>query len=383
MKRYYIVEGDKTTAGGIVQKHTGSGSTTSWHGKTVSNIDDKIDCPACNSVGKIQPVGDRQSFGNRGFIPALNDDLCICKCSPPPKLIHSQTVFYQNISDNVSTASSISSEHGASSQNNFKNNLVDDKKQELLNGYYYNIETGLFEGKISTGKGNQEDVYACNGKKSDIEFISPQKANITHKKFQECCKVVSHESGTATIECIYIAFTANNYAKETKTDLHSLLMSEYSTMPKETKTPLPDTIVSGDIEQKNRLSRKGVLKVYMGHEDPTNGATHWDGTDFLAWGLKSPYKYKDGTNKPHAKFREYNKISIPKTIYDEYLSGTLKEYPKARVKYSGITYDIPAEVFKNLKNWVNNNFEYNTGSKQTKSLVAKVTAGHTIFWKAS
>lgn len=130
MKRYYIVEGDKTTAGGIVQKHTGSGSTTSWHGKTVSNIDDKIDCPACNSVGKIQPVGDRQSFGNRGFIPALNDDLCICKCSPPPKLIHSQTVFYQNISDNVSTASSISSEHGASSQNNFKNNLVDDKKHD-------------------------------------------------------------------------------------------------------------------------------------------------------------------------------------------------------------------------------------------------------------
>ena len=101
------------------------------------------------------------------------------------------------------------------------------------------------------------------------------------------------------------------------------------------------------------------------------------------WGLESPYKYKDNTNKPHAKFREYKKITIPKTIYDEFLAGSLKEYPKGRVKYNGIFYEIPAKVFKDNKNWRTGDFEYTTGSKVTISLIAKVTAGHTIFWRAT
>lgn len=110
MRRYYIVEGDKTTVSGIVQKHVGAGSTTSWHGRTVSNIGDKVLCPACKSVGIIQPVGERQPLGNKGFIPALNDDLCVCKCSPPPKLIHSQMVFYQdNTAQSSANLSNISS----------------------------------------------------------------------------------------------------------------------------------------------------------------------------------------------------------------------------------------------------------------------------------
>lgn len=30
--------------------------------------------------------------------PALNDDLCLCKCSPPPKLVHSQMSFKEKVS---------------------------------------------------------------------------------------------------------------------------------------------------------------------------------------------------------------------------------------------------------------------------------------------
>lgn len=130
MRRYYILEGDKTTVNGVVQKHTGAASTTSWHGRTVSNIDDKILCPACKSEGKIKPVGERHSFGNKGFIPALNDDLCICKCSPPPKLVHSQTVFYQDVASEVGDTSNASSMHGLNAQNNLANNLVESKDKE-------------------------------------------------------------------------------------------------------------------------------------------------------------------------------------------------------------------------------------------------------------
>lgn len=245
------------------------------------------------------------------------------------------------------------------------------------NGYYYNLSTGLFEGSISNGTGDKDSVFACHGKNSNGSFINPKKISLDHQAFRECAKIVAHEAGTATIECIYIAFTANNYAKRVKKDLHTLLMSGYSTMPKSEKTPLPDTPSSGTENPKYRLARKGLLQVFLGAKDPTNGATHWDGTDFLAWGLSSPY------GKAHAKFREYKRITIAKPIYQAYLQGMLKEYPKAKVRYSGVYYNIPASVFTDKKNWTTGNFVYNTGSQVTQTLTATVTAGHTIFWRAS
>lgn len=134
MKRYYIVEGDKTTVNGIVQKHSGSGSTTSWHGKVVSNIGDKVVCPACKSVGVIQAVGSRLPFGNKGYTPAMNDDICVCKCSPPPKLIHSQTVFSQETDDSSESLLAIFNDLISlipqNSPQNLNNNFVEEGKKE-------------------------------------------------------------------------------------------------------------------------------------------------------------------------------------------------------------------------------------------------------------
>lgn len=244
------------------------------------------------------------------------------------------------------------------------------------NGYYYNLATGLYEGRISNGVGDVNTVLACDGKKGST-FVNPKRVAIKHTAFQECARVVAHESGTATNECIYIAFTANNYAKRVKKSLHTLLMSSYSTMPKADKTPLPDKPADGkDENPKYGLARKGLLQVFLNQKDPTNGATHWDGTDFLAWGLNSPY------GKSHAKFREYKKITIPKTIYQKYLDGTLKKYPNAKVRYSGTYYAIPAAIFKDKRHWTTGDFVYNTGAKSSQTLTATATAGHTIFWRA-
>lgn len=373
----FAVDGATTNHGGVIR------ATQKFHdhiGLPVLRAGDGHYCPQCKCWSTIQKSHDHLII--EGQSVAYEDDLLSCGA----KIMHQQrhivgdsqgsfTISFGDLPNESLTPNS-TSDH---STNSFANT-----SKELLNGHYYNIETGLYEGKITTGKGSLEDVYACKGKISDTDFIAPQNANITHQKFQECARVVSHESGTATIECIYIAFTANNYAKQTKKSLHSLLMSGYSTMPAGTKTPLPDQPGNGKKEDpKYSLARKGVLKVCLNEEDPTNGATHWDGTDFLAWGLTSPYKKPDGSFKPHAKFREYNKIIIPKSIFDSFLAGTLKEYPKGKVKYSGTLYDIPATVFKDNKNWISGNFEYVTGVKSKLSLTAKVTAGHTVFWKAS
>ena len=90
--RYYILEGDSTTAGDIVQK-TSNSLSFKVHGKEQSYIGDDVWCHACQSMGKIIPDQDRLSTKVNGRMPALNDDLCQCRCSPLPRLVHSQTSF--------------------------------------------------------------------------------------------------------------------------------------------------------------------------------------------------------------------------------------------------------------------------------------------------
>lgn len=38
---------------------------------------------------------------------ALNDDLCLCKCNPPPKLVHSQMSFKEKVSSQGMAISAI------------------------------------------------------------------------------------------------------------------------------------------------------------------------------------------------------------------------------------------------------------------------------------
>ena len=68
--------------------------------KKQSCVGDNVWCPACQSMGKITPDQDRLSTKVNGRMPALNDDSCLCKCNPLPKLVHSQTSFKEIIDDN-------------------------------------------------------------------------------------------------------------------------------------------------------------------------------------------------------------------------------------------------------------------------------------------
>jgi uncharacterized Zn-binding protein involved in type VI secretion/D-alanyl-D-alanine dipeptidase len=87
MKRYLILMGDKTTAGGtVLEGNTGTtnnGTPMSYHGA-------RIYCPACQSTGHACNVPPFHTMLLTGKQALLNDDLCLCKCSPPPRLIASQ-----------------------------------------------------------------------------------------------------------------------------------------------------------------------------------------------------------------------------------------------------------------------------------------------------
>jgi uncharacterized Zn-binding protein involved in type VI secretion len=94
MKRYNITVGAKTTVGGTVVSGWRRGSI---NGQAIAREGDEVKCPECDSTGTIMCVGPRLSEEWDGLKPALDGDLCKCKCDPSPKLIANQTMRSQQI----------------------------------------------------------------------------------------------------------------------------------------------------------------------------------------------------------------------------------------------------------------------------------------------
>ena len=92
MRRYDIVKGDTTTAAGTVQSGDGN-DLIGQREQAYEN--DPVWCPACKSMGKVVCDGPRISpTGPDGRQAALSDDLCVCQCPTPPRLVASQSASY-------------------------------------------------------------------------------------------------------------------------------------------------------------------------------------------------------------------------------------------------------------------------------------------------
>lgn len=87
LKRYYITLGATTTAGGTV---VGATSRMSIDGVRVALERDKVQCGRCHAEGYIALDGPRLRSSFNGRQHALSEDLCICKCNPPPRLVAAQ-----------------------------------------------------------------------------------------------------------------------------------------------------------------------------------------------------------------------------------------------------------------------------------------------------
>jgi uncharacterized Zn-binding protein involved in type VI secretion len=101
VKRYTITEGATTTAGGKVISASSHGSV---NGARIALENDPVHCPACNSTGHIVCVGPRLSERWNGVQVALENDLCACQCYPHPRLVPSQTMRCQVVSENAAGA---------------------------------------------------------------------------------------------------------------------------------------------------------------------------------------------------------------------------------------------------------------------------------------
>lgn len=91
-KRYYITLGASTTAGGTV---ISASSLLALDGVKVALEGDQVSCPACGSTGIIGLDGPRLSTRHDGRQYALDGDLCLCRCDPPPRLVAVQQLCGQ------------------------------------------------------------------------------------------------------------------------------------------------------------------------------------------------------------------------------------------------------------------------------------------------
>lgn len=87
MRRYLLKVGDRSTTGGVVIEGV---SSCTHHGTALTFVGARVACSACQSTGVIVAKGPRWPDHMMGKEQALDGDLCLCKCYPPPTMLASQ-----------------------------------------------------------------------------------------------------------------------------------------------------------------------------------------------------------------------------------------------------------------------------------------------------
>lgn len=174
--RYHILEGDTTTVGGIVQK-TKNSLSFKVYGKQQSYVGDDVWCPACGTMGKIGADGARLKMSVNGYQPALHDDLCLCKCNPPPKLVNSQTTF-KEIIENAGNGIEKNHLENANSKKFDKYIHFDfgEHKSDIASYLHYRLKIDgiLYEGRLDS-QGNTPIFYSDNIVEiTDLELFIPE-----------------------------------------------------------------------------------------------------------------------------------------------------------------------------------------------------------------
>lgn len=84
LTRNFVLDGDMTTRGGMVQAK-GNGMT--FDDTNICFEGDPVLCPACNTTGFTRCVPPSRPYsGHDGRQVNLDGDLCICACTPQPRL---------------------------------------------------------------------------------------------------------------------------------------------------------------------------------------------------------------------------------------------------------------------------------------------------------
>ncbi len=98
--RKQIVVGDPPATGGAVLPY--NAPSNRLHGHRVALIGGQVKCEACGKVGVIAKAGGPRRCGaGNGNQIALEGDLCVCACHPPPPILSvlNHTSSYDDLGD--------------------------------------------------------------------------------------------------------------------------------------------------------------------------------------------------------------------------------------------------------------------------------------------
>jgi hypothetical protein len=101
--RNWLCVGDPPVTGGAVLSYT-TDCPVFEHGILVALVGGAVYCDACKTTGIIAKAGGPERFGfmtKTGI--ALDGDLCVCNCHPPPpiKATHALTTWFDDMGDGM------------------------------------------------------------------------------------------------------------------------------------------------------------------------------------------------------------------------------------------------------------------------------------------
>jgi hypothetical protein len=176
------------------------------------------------------------------------------------------------------------------------------------NGFYYNQNTGKYEGKLTTKQGNLNDVYVCIGKIGEGEqaqFVGAVKLEITEPKFVLMAATIYGESS---------AYAINDMTEELAHE-----MSAIASVLKKNHVAYGGTSTQAHVFKnaslearngtKKQLAVAAAINSLMNGPDFSNGATNWDGQEQSL--------YKDADKRAHASGFELHKNTMGWKISDE------------------------------------------------------------------
>ncbi|SFB90827.1 PAAR domain-containing protein [Collimonas sp. OK412] len=105
--RKIIVVGDKTTTSGVVLPNANSTFSVGDASHKVALIGGQASCLACKGTGIIAKAGGPRRMNFMGEV-ALENDIVLCKCPEPPKLVATlhQTMTYDDQAESLGSVSS-------------------------------------------------------------------------------------------------------------------------------------------------------------------------------------------------------------------------------------------------------------------------------------
>jgi uncharacterized Zn-binding protein involved in type VI secretion len=96
MKRFFLLVGDRSSAGGTILD---AEPASTDHGARLAFVGAEVRCDACQSTGRIVARGPRRASAAMHKIAALDGDLCVCDCVPAPVMLASQDDMFESFND--------------------------------------------------------------------------------------------------------------------------------------------------------------------------------------------------------------------------------------------------------------------------------------------